>query len=249
MRDLARQVSIAYVEQREREGYPWLAENGHVTGQATTPLPSVAGPATPAAFFLEIGTEELPSADVVDGIAQLESAVPRLLDGLRLAHGPVTVTGTPRRLVVCVETLAPMQPDEETLVKGPPAERAYDQAGNLTQAALGFARSRGVRPEELEVRQEGSGRYVFAIVRNTGRPTVEILYEALPGLIGGLKFGKNMRWNASNVAFSRPIRWLVALFGDAAIPFNYAGLVAGAVTRGARSGARRNWPFPPPAWP
>ncbi len=35
----------------------------------------------------------------------------------------------------------------------------------------------------------------------------------LPGLVAGIKFGKTMRWNASNVAFSRPIRWFVSLLG------------------------------------
>ena len=84
---------------RSAKGIPGWPTNGHATGQADDRrcLPQPA-PATPAAFLLEIGTEELPPADVVDGIAQLRAAVPKLLDGLRLAHGPVSVTGTPRRL-------------------------------------------------------------------------------------------------------------------------------------------------------
>jgi glycyl-tRNA synthetase len=43
-----------------------------------------------------------------------------------------------------------------------------------------------------------------------------------------------MRWNASNVAFSRPIRWLLALQGAQAIPFEYAGTISVAETRGLR---------------
>ncbi|HEX9114711.1 MAG TPA: glycine--tRNA ligase subunit beta, partial [Anaerolineae bacterium] len=234
MRDLARQVSIAYVEQREREGLPWLAKDQAVPAEAAGPAALPAGPATPATFYLEIGTEELPTGDVVDALGQLERLIPRMLEGLLLEHGPVTVTGTPRRLVVKVGALAPVQPNEETLVKGPPAERAYDPAGNLTPAALGFARSRGVRPEDLTVRQEGSGRYVYAVVRKEGRPAVEVLAEALPGLIPSIKLGKNMRWNASNVAFSRPIRWLVALLDETLVPFEYAGLRSGTGTRGPR---------------
>jgi glycyl-tRNA synthetase len=237
MRDLARQVSVAYAEQREREQYPWLADaQGGKGAEALVPAPvaNVSAPAQPATFYLEIGTEELPPADVVDGIAQLEAGAPRLLDGLRLEHGPINVTATPRRLTVCVDSLAPVQPDEETLVKGPPAERAYDANGALTQAALGFARSRGVDPADLTVRQEGGGRYVYAVVRKPGRPTLEVLSEALPGLVAGLRFPKNMRWNASNISFSRPIRWLVALFGNTVVPFAYGGLASGAATRGAR---------------
>ena len=237
MRDLARQVSLAYIEQREREGHPWLRLGNGEVAQAhevagAEPAPPFA--AIPQTFYLEIGTEELPAADVVDAMAQIEATLPKLLDGLRLAHGQVKVTGTPRRLVAVVKELAPFQRNEENLVKGPPAERAYDAAGQLTQAGLGFARSRGVQSDTLEVREESGGRYVYAVVRRPGRAATEVLNEALPGLVAGIKLGKNMRWNASNVAFSCPIRWLVALHGENLVPFQYAGVKAGKVTRGPR---------------
>ena len=181
---------------------------------------------SPIPFLLEIGTEELPPADVVDAIAQLKVAVPKMLADLRLAHGEIFVSGTPRRLVVLVDELAPRQANEESLVKGPPADRAFDAAGAATPAAVGFARKNGVSVDALEVREEGSARYVYAVVRREGRPAAEVLAEALPGLVAGLRFGKTMRWNASGVAFSRPVRWLVSLLGDVILPFAYAGLTA-----------------------
>ena len=65
--------------------------------------------------------------------------------------------------------------------------------------------------------------------------TPEVLAEALPKLVAGIKFEKSMRWRANDpVAFSRPIRWLVALLGDQVIPFEYAGLTAGNITQGLR---------------
>ena len=239
MRDLARQVSVAYVEQREREEYPWLADTEtRDTGTRRTPkspcppLPSVA---VSNSYLLEIGTEELPGHDLVDALNQLKVAVPKLLADLRLAHDEVTVTGTPRRLVVLVKELAPRQADEETVVKGPPADRAFDASGAATPAAVGFARKYGLPVEALEVRQEGAARYVYAVVRREGRPTPEVLAEALAGLVAGIKIGKTMRWNASGVAFSRPIRWFVSLLGETVIPFEYAGLTAGRTTYGPRA--------------
>ena len=61
-----------------------------------------------------------------------------------------------------------------------------------------------------------------------------MLAEALPSFIAGFKFAKSMRWNESGVAFSRPIRWIVALFGETVIPFDYAGVSSGRVTCGLR---------------
>ena len=157
-----------------------------------------------------------------------------MLDELHLEHGTVSVSGTPRRLAVYVESLAPRQPDREDLVKGPPAERAFGPDGVPTPAALGFAKGKGVTPKDLEIRDMDGGKYVVAIVKQPGRPTLEVLAESLPGLLAGIKFDKSMRWNSSNVSFSRPIRWLVALLGETVVPFAYAGLQSGSVTRGLR---------------
>ncbi len=141
--------------------------------------------------------------------------LPALLDELRLAHGEVRVMGTPRRLVVtCRGCGCPRQTDLEQLVKGPPAERAFDTFGAATKAGEGFARSKGISVHDLQVREMDGGRYVVAAVRQAGRPALEVLAEALPGLIAGLRFDKSMRWNRTNVYFSRPIRWLLALYGE-----------------------------------
>ncbi|MEW5828380.1 MAG: glycine--tRNA ligase subunit beta, partial [Chloroflexota bacterium] len=119
----------------------------------------------------------------------------------------------------------------------PPADKAIvGQIGNLsyTPAAQGFAKKNGVDTKDLVVREEGGGKYVFAVVKSTGRPAAEVLAEALPGLVASINFTKSMRWNDSGVAFSRPIRWLVALLGGTVIPFEYAGVASGSVTRGLR---------------
>jgi glycyl-tRNA synthetase len=237
MRELARQVSIAYVEQREHEEYPWLAEavegsRLQVAGAANQPSTFNLQPST---YLLEIGTEELPATDLQAAIEQLKVAVPKLLADLRLAHGAIFVSGTPRRLAAQVAALAPRQADDETVVKGPPADRAFDASGAATPAAVGFARKNGVPVEALEVRAEGVGRYVYAVVRKTGQPTHEVLPVGLSGLVAGIRFGKTMRWNSTNMAFSRPVRWLVSLLGSTVLPFEYASLTAGRITRGPRA--------------
>ncbi len=232
MRGLARRVAETYVEQREAMGYPLLGEGAGAEEAAAPSLPAFSS--APETFLLEIGTEELPAGDLSNAIDQLRALVPTYLDGLRLPHGAIQVEGTPRRLVVSVEAVAPRQPDREQLVKGPPASQAYDGAGNPTRAAQGFARSRGVAVEDLEIREMDGGEYAVAVVRQEGRPAGEVLSESLADLVARLSFERNMRWNASGVSFSRPIRWFAALLGSEVVPFRYAGLESGRVTRGLR---------------
>ncbi len=232
MRELARKVAEGYQEQRKEQEYPLLRESGERKTAVSKPAyPLVT---TPSAFLLEIGVEELPANDVDTAHALLSAHMPTLLDELNLAHGDIRVYATPRRLVVSVEALSPGQPDRADLVKGPPADKAFDKDGKPTPAAQGFAKKNGLDVSALEVRDEGGGKYVYAMLKQKGRPTPEVLAEALPKLVEGIKFEKSMRWNDLGVNFSRPIRWYVALLGDKVIPFEYAGVVSGDVSRGLR---------------
>lgn len=234
MRELARKVAEGYEEQRKELEYPLLkAESGKQ--KAAAPATS-AFSTQPSAFLLEIGVEELPANDVDSAYEQLNKRVPILLDELNLTHGDVRIFTTPRRLVVSIESLSPNQPDREDLVKGPPADKAFDKDGIALPAAMGFAKKNNVDTKALEVREDAKagGKYVFAVVKQKGRPTPEVLAEALPKLVESIKFEKSMRWNASGVFFSRPIRWYVAMLGDMVIPFEYAGVVSGNISRGLR---------------
>ncbi len=232
MRDMTRSIARAYVDQRQQMEYPmeklgglWGASAAHDNVNYLTQFPN-----QPADFLFEIGVEELPAADVDAALDQLSVSAPKLLDDLRLAHGEIKVYATPRRLVINVKDLAPRQTDLEQVMRGPSADRAFDADGKPTKAAEGFARGKGVSVDALRV-EDG---YVVATVREEGKPSVVVLQAALPGLVAGIKFGKSMRWNASGIAFSRPIRWYVALHGEAVISFQYADVISGDTTRGLR---------------
>ncbi len=257
MRDLARQVAVAYTEQRQRLEYPFfdrIPEGQTISDFGSTrrePEPisqPFAVPLTaPADFLLEIGTEELPPNDLKTAMAQLDKNMRELLLELRLAHDGLEVLGTPRRLVVWVKNLASHQDDLKQEMKGPPAARAYDAVGNPTKAAEGFARSKGIQVDELEVREVDGGEYIVALVRAAGRSAGEVLGERLAGLVGSLRFDKSMRWNQTNIAFSRPIRWLLALHGEHVVPYSYAGLQSGKMTRGLRTSSPAEFAVDHPA--
>ena len=87
---------------------------------------------------------------------------------------------------------------------------------------------------DLQIVEEQGRRSVAAVVRETGRAAAEVLGEALPDCIAGITFDRSMRWNASNLAYSRPLRWLLALYGPQQVPFSYAGIDSGRCSRGLR---------------
>ena len=233
MRRQARAVSELYVAQREREEYPWLDQGQGAEGEKTN-LPISQSPNLQSSnlqsFLLELGSEELPPQDVVDGIAQIDANLRMLLDEYKLAYADVRVTGTTRRLAAYVTGLAPRQEDETVEKRGPSVDRAFDAAGQPTRAAEGFARGQGVSVEELEERDG----YVYAVKHVEGKAAAEILPQLCVSLLDGLRWRKTMRWNASNIGYPRPLRWMTALYGDEVVPFTWADVAGGRVSRGPR---------------
>ncbi|HPS32032.1 MAG TPA: glycine--tRNA ligase subunit beta [Anaerolineaceae bacterium] len=232
MRDLSRRVAEAYLAQRTEMGFPWL--------KAVESAPETAQPMLPelktgtADLLLEIGTEELPTADLAAALAQLETGAQALLADARLEHGEVRIQGTPRRLALMVRDLQTQQPDRVLEVKGPPAARAFDAQGKPTKAAEGFAKSRGLDVSQLRVSETEGGSYVVAEVSEKGQSAAALLAGRLPELCESLRFTKGMRWNQTGKVFSRPVRWMAAMLDGEVIPFEFAGLHSGCQTRGLR---------------
>ena len=242
MRDLSRRVAEAYIVQRESLGYPWDKNQGKQLEEeckkeeSTEPVDKRYNtrPLGAVPFMLEIGHEELPVQDATLARVQLKANLEKLLVDLRLEYEWLSVYGTPRRTVIFVENLSYRQQDFTSVVKGPPYARAFDEKGNPSKAAEGFAKSRGLTFEQLEKREIDGGEYLAAVVQESGKPASQLLPQVMPDLIASLHFEKTMRWNDSNIAFSRPIRWLLCLLGDQDVEFAYAGVCSGRFTRGLR---------------
>jgi len=187
-------------------------------------------------LVFEIGCEEIPARMLARAIADLPGLVRARLDAARLPCRDIVAVGTPRRLTVIVRGLAERQPDLRERVVGPPAGAAFGPDGAPTKAALGFAAKNGVDPATLERGPvDGKkGDYVIATRFVPGQPTLEVLPALLAGLCGALPWPKAMRWGWSEVAFVRPVHWLLALWGAEVVPVAWAGLTAGRTSRGHR---------------
>ena len=187
-----------------------------------------------AELLLEIGVEELPYQFIDSALDSLIQETAFSLVSPRLSCGSMKKYGTPRRLVLVVERLTIHQAAFSDEVMGPSKSVAFDQAGQPTKAAIGFARGQGVPVESLRVKQTPKGEYLFAAKDDAGLPTATVLLEILPQIIGKLPFPKAMKWNHTGVRFARPVRWLVALYGGATLPIEFAGIIAGNRTEGHR---------------
>ena len=184
-------------------------------------------------LLFEIGTEELPARILNPGLEQLARKAEALLTAARIKHSAVKTYGTPRRMAIMTE-LAERQESQLSQQRGPALRVAFDEEGNPTKAALGFAKSQGVAVEALQRRQTESGVYLYAERELRGQETGALLPDLLFGLIDSLSFPHAMRWGERAERFPRPVRWLAALWGSEVVDFSWAGVHSDRFSRGHR---------------
>ena len=178
----------------------------------------------------EIGTEEIPAFDLAGAVKQLSTMVPSLLDDAAIPHGAVKIFSSPRRLIVIAEEIPEATEEKNEVFKGPSAKIAFDTEGNPTKAAQGFARGKGVDQSSILINKN----YVYARTHTPSVNVASLLSSVLNKIIHGLSWPRSQRWGVQSEYFTRPVRWIVALFGNEVIDFTFAGLVAGRTTYGHR---------------
>ncbi|MFB4363426.1 glycine--tRNA ligase subunit beta [Bacillus subtilis] len=184
-------------------------------------------------LLLEIGLEEMPARFLNESMVQLGDKLTGWLKEKNITHGEVKLFNTPRRLAVFVKDVAEKQDDIKEEAKGPAKKIALDADGNWTKAAIGFSKGQGANVEDLYIKEVKGIEYVFVQKFQAGQETKSLLPE-LSGLITSLHFPKNMRWGNEDLRYIRPIKWIVALFGQDVIPFSITNVESGRTTQGHR---------------
>ncbi|HSP57626.1 MAG TPA: glycine--tRNA ligase subunit beta [Halomonas sp.] len=184
-------------------------------------------------LLVELGVEELPPSAIDLLSDSLADGIRRGLDEADIQHGAVKAFASPRRLAVQIVELADKQPDREVERRGPALAAAFKD-GQPTKAAEGFARSCGVTVGQLIHLETDKGAWLGYRERQRGETTIGLLPAIVDKALTSLPVPKNMRWGSSRVEFSRPVHWLVMLYGQEVVEGESLGLTAGRITRGHR---------------
>lgn len=185
-------------------------------------------------LLLEIGVEEMPASFMGGALEDLQTMAAQEFTEHRIEYDAVATLGTPRRLVLHMQGLAEKQADSLIENRGPKQSSAFGVDGSPTKAAQGFARGQGVEVSELEVRELNGVEYVFAVKKETGAATEQLLPGLLLNIINSLGFSKSMRWGYFQTRFARPIRWLLALYGNQRINLQIENVSSSDFTMGHR---------------
>lgn len=198
-------------------------------------------------LLIEIGTEELPPLSLRRLAESFNTSLSDLLSEHELRHGPSHAYASPRRLAVLVEQVPLHQPDREVIRRGPALTASFDEDGNPTRPAEGFARSCGVTVAELDQLETDKGSWLAWRTREAGRPAAEIIPELIERALRTLPTPKRMRWADRSEEFVRPVHWVVLLLGEHTVNATILGLTADRFTRGHRYHCNERLPVTRPA--
>ncbi|WP_093065251.1 glycine--tRNA ligase subunit beta [Sphingomonas sp. OV641] len=183
-------------------------------------------------FLLELRSEEIPARMQDKAREDLARLFAAELDKAGLKASELVTYATPRRLALIARGLPGETAAVSEELKGPPAD-APDAA------VEGFLRKAGLTRDALQTRDVKGRATLLAVIDKPGRPTVEVLAEAIPAIIRAFPWPKSMRWGAASIStesprWVRPLQGIVALFGDTVVPCAVAGVESGAATVGHR---------------
>lgn len=183
------------------------------------------------AVVFELTVENIPARFIIPAKEQLKKNVEEMLKNKNLSFGEINTYATYRRLIVFIWDVPSKTEKIVEKIYGPKASLLKDASGNFTPQAIGFARSVGVKPEDLTVeKNEKKGEVICALKVRPAQSSLVILSEVFTESIKKLEFPKSMIWDETRFRFARPIRNIVALWGDKIIPMEIAGVKSGKVT-------------------
>ncbi|MFA4991341.1 MAG: glycine--tRNA ligase subunit beta [Candidatus Omnitrophota bacterium] len=171
-----------------------------------------------ADFLLEINVEELPVSYIRRALRFMNDEFLREFGLNRVRDAGATVPvkgdlGAKDKLICCIKDVPVRQEEARAEIVGPPKRIAFDERGNPTKQALGFAKNQGVKVGDLKIKNTPKGEYVFVEKKEKVRGTRDILREIVPRVIKEIHFPKTMRWDDSGLRFARPIESVMVLFG------------------------------------
>ena len=185
-------------------------------------------------LLVELGTEELPPKALKQLSDSFAQNLAEELSKLGFEFEKSFTFGAPRRLAVafthCMRTQDDMQVDK----RGPAVSVAFNEEGEPTQAALGWAKGNGITIEQAKRLKTDKGEWLLHQALVPGQSLDTQLQGALENTVKQLPIPKPMRWGSSNIEFIRPVHTLCVMYGSEVLAVKLLGLSASNQVSGHR---------------
>ena len=185
-------------------------------------------------FLLEIGTEEMPPFEIEEITHQFSEKLLKLLKDEGFEFENYKLFSTPRRFAIIIYHLSEKGQDKFVERIGPPYDLAFKE-GKPTSSLIGFAKSINVSVDELYKVEKNGKFYIAGKQLVKGKTLKELISEKFEDIIRSINVKKSMFWlEGANFKFIRPIRWILCIYGNEVIEFNFLNIKSSNWTYGHR---------------
>lgn len=189
---------------------------------------------TTETLLIELGTEELPPKSLKKLAVAFYDGIKTQLDSNDLTYSDIKWFATPRRLAVQVNQLINKQEDKVVEKRGPAVNVAFDEAGQPSKAAMGWARSNGITVDEAERLTTPKGEWLLHKATVSGKTIFDLVPEMVTVALNKLPIAKPMRWGSERIQFIRPVHTLTMLYGSEVIEGSALGVSSNNQLQGHR---------------
>lgn len=185
-------------------------------------------------LLVELGTEELPPKALKKLAGSFCDNTQQLLIKAGFRFENIIWYAAPRRLALYVEQLDAQQPDREIEKRGPAESVAFNDQGEPSKAALGWAKSCGITVDQAQRLTTDKGTWLLHKATVKGKSLQSVLSDIISQALSKLPIPKPMRWGNKNTQFIRPAHTLCMLFGNTLIDGEVLGIKSERHIRGHR---------------
>lgn len=185
-------------------------------------------------LLIEIGTEELPPKSLTQLASAFSEQIQKGLENAELAFSGIQWFATPRRLAVSVSQLAFQQADKVVEKRGPAVTAAFDEQGNPTKAALGWAKGNGIEVTQADRLKTDKGEWLVYQANIKGLNLSDLIEEIVSNALNNLPIPKPMRWGSGKSQFIRPVHSVTLLYGETLLAATILGISSSKVIYGHR---------------
>ena len=175
-------------------------------------------------LFIEFFSEEIPPNLQISARNQLQKLLVDKLSDANLKYDNFEIYSTPTRIAACISGL----PNK---IKILPAEIKGPKVGVPEKVLENFAKSRSVDLSELYEKKTEKGNFFFVKIKGKEINSEEELVKCILKSLDEISWKKSMKWSDHEMSWGRPLRSILAIFGNKLLKFNYQHLEASNFTQ------------------
>ena len=174
-------------------------------------------------FFIELFSEEIPAGLQRNSRNVLLENFQNLFEEKKILFKKSSSFSTPNRLIILFEDLSKEITQKAEEIKGP-------NVNAPDKAVEGFLRSNQIDKKDLFIKKIEKGEFYFFKKPKNKTNTIDLLQEYTPLILDKLQWKKSMIWGNYNLSWARPLKSILAVFGNKSLDFKFHHLISSNTT-------------------